>query len=129
MLRLEEGLGLRVGLFLLTLASSFFKQDIDKSDSHFLTVDHDLHRRRRKPLEPFFSRKGVSAFQPMLAEYVRRLESIVESFNGTGKVIRLDHAFSALTGDIMARICFNDRKGYLDDDDFAPEWSERTFQI
>jgi cytochrome P450 len=108
----------------------FFKNHADvQADSHFLTIDHDLHRRRRKPLEPFFSRKGISAFQPMLAEFVKKLESRLDSLSGTERVIRLDHAFFALSGDIMARICFDDGKSYLDDEDFAPEWLVRVLQI
>ncbi|PQE19169.1 cytochrome P450 protein [Rutstroemia sp. NJR-2017a BBW] len=101
---------------------AMFAKGMGYDDSHFLTVDHDLHKRRRKPLEPFFSRKGVSAFQPMLAGFVKKLESRLDSLSGTGAVIRLDHAFFALSGDIMAKICFDDEKGHLDDDDFAPEW-------
>jgi cytochrome P450 len=93
--------------------------------SHLLTTDHDLHRRRRKPLEPFFSRMGISRLQPMLAEVALHLESRLRDLKGTKTVIRLDHAFSAFSGDIIGRICMDDVNSgghFLDDPDFAPAW-------
>lgn len=92
--------------------------------SHLLTEDHDLHRRRRKPLEPFFSRMGITRLQPMLAEVALHLEGRLKAFKGQQKVIRLDHAFSAFSGDIIGRICLDTTEGgaFLDDTDFAPDW-------
>jgi hypothetical protein len=65
----------------------------------------------------------------MLGEFVKKLESRLNSLSGTRTVIRLDHAFFALSGDIMAKICFDSGKGYLDDEDFAPEWLVRLRQV
>ncbi|QSZ30614.1 hypothetical protein DSL72_000171 [Monilinia vaccinii-corymbosi] len=95
---------------------------IDFDGSHFLTTDHDLHRRRRKPLEPFFSRMGISRLQPMLIEVVKKLEQRLVEYKGTDKAIRLDHAFSAFSGDIISKICWEDENEFLDDASFAPEW-------
>ncbi|KAK3695836.1 cytochrome P450 [Podospora appendiculata] len=109
-----------------TNAYDIFCKGIDFDGSHLLTTDHDLHRRRRKPLEPFFSRMGVARLQPMLAEVALHLETRIRDLKGTHTVIRLDHAFSAFSGDIIGRICLNstDETGgrFLDDPDFAPEW-------
>lgn len=94
--------------------------------SHLLTVDHDLHRVRRKPLEPFFSRMGISRLQPVLAEVALRLEERLRELKGQNRVIRLDHAFSAFSGDIIGRICLDSSNGkedsFLDDSEFAPDW-------
>lgn len=107
-----------------TNAYDIFCKGIDFDGSHLLTADHDLHRRRRKPLEPFFSRMGISRLQPMLAEVALHLETRIRDLKGSGKVIRLDHAFSAFSGDIIGRICLDDGSGarFLDDPDFSPEW-------
>jgi hypothetical protein len=102
-----------------------FCKGIDFDGSHLLTVDHDLHRRRRKPLEPFFSRLGISRLQPMIAEVALHLETRLRELKGSKKVIRLDHAFAAFSGDIIGRICLdNGETGgrFLDDPDFAPDW-------
>ena len=87
-----------------------------------MTTGHDLHRRRRRPLEPFFSRKGVSNLQPVLAEVAEKLAGRLEALKGTRTVVRLDHAFSAFSGDIIGRICWENQNDFLDDHDFAPEW-------
>ncbi|KAL8687875.1 MAG: hypothetical protein Q9218_006071 [Villophora microphyllina] len=87
-----------------------------------LDVDHDLHRRRRKPLEPFFSRLGVSRLQHMLAEVVEKLAGRINALIGTHTVTRLDHVFSAFAGDIIGRICWENEKEFLDDPNFGSDW-------
>lgn len=95
------------------------------SGSHLLTVDHTLHRKRRKPLEPFFSRKSIQELQPMLAEVTLKFEQRLRALSGTGTVVRLDHACAAFSGDIIAKICLDDvAEGdrFLDHPEFAPYW-------
>ncbi|KAK4066137.1 uncharacterized protein Triagg1_8205 [Trichoderma aggressivum f. europaeum] len=105
-----------------------FCKGIDFDGSHLLTADHDLHRKRRKPMEGFFSRKGITQLQPMLAEVALHLESRFRELEGKNAVIRLDHAFSAFSGDIIGRICLGtgDRGShgdrFLDAPDFASDW-------
>lgn len=93
--------------------------------SHFLTTDHDLHRQRRKPLEPFFSRLGITRLEPTIAEVVGKLVGRFEALKGTRTVIRLDHAFTAFSGDIIGELCCENRKSFLDDPNFAPQWCGR----
>ncbi|KAI0503427.1 cytochrome P450 [Xylaria bambusicola] len=103
-----------------------FAQGIGFDGCHLLTVDHDLHRARRKPLEPYFSRMGVSRLQSMLAEVALHLETRLREYTGSGKVIRLDHAFTAYTGDIIGRMCLDtDDPGdrFLSREDFSADWS------
>jgi hypothetical protein len=96
--------------------------------SHILTHDHDLHRQRRKPLEPFFSRNGVQRLQAMLGEVALKMEDRLQEFKGTKKIVRLDHVFSAFSSDVMCRICLSTspdgekKPEFLDHPDFAPEW-------
>ncbi|KAM7213240.1 Cytochrome P450 [Rhypophila decipiens] len=107
--------------------SDVFCKGIDFDGSHFLTTDHDLHRRRRKPLEPFFSRQGVTKLQPMLAEVALDLESRFRELERQNNAIRLDHAFSAFSGDVIARICLDSddsENRFLNHPDFSPEWYE-----
>jgi hypothetical protein len=102
-----------------------FCKGIDFDGSHLLTVDHDLHRRRRKPLEPFFSRMGISRLQPMFAKVALHLETRFRDLKGSNTIVRLDHAFAAFSGDIIGRICLEDGETggrFLDDPDFAPDW-------
>ncbi|POR34245.1 Uncharacterized protein TPAR_05573 [Tolypocladium paradoxum] len=110
-----------------TNAYEGFGKGVGFHDTHFLTVDHDLHRKRRKPLEPFFSRMAVNGLQSMMAEVALQLESRFRELGGTRKVIRFDHAFSAAAGDVIRRICLGrDEPGerFLDDPDFTPQWHD-----
>ncbi|KAI0205605.1 cytochrome P450 [Astrocystis sublimbata] len=102
-----------------------FCKGIDFEGSHLLTKNHDLHRRRRKPLEPFFSRMGVNRLQGTIAEVAYNLESRLSAPEGQAKVIRLDHALSAFSADIIGRIClggYEADKELLSDSDFSPDW-------
>lgn len=107
-----------------------FCKGIGFDGSFLLTVDHDLHRQRRKPFEPFFSRKGISSLQSMLAEVALHLESRLREMKG--RIVRLDHAFSAFSGDVIGRICLDsddvsDR--LLNDVNFAPDWYDITHRL
>ncbi|KAF1962999.1 cytochrome P450 [Byssothecium circinans] len=116
-----------------TNAHDLFCKGIDFDESHLLTKDHNLHRRRRKPLEPFFSRMGVAKLQNTIADVALHLERRLEDFAGMGKVVRLDHAFAAFSGDIIRRICLDTKESgedrFLDDPAFAPEWYDVIHMI
>jgi cytochrome P450 len=81
-----------------------------------------MHRRRRKPLEPFFSRSGILRLQYLLADTTEKLVNRFEQVKGTGSIIRLDHAFFAMSGDVVGKLCWSEKEEFLDDPNFAPEW-------
>jgi cytochrome P450 len=56
-----------------------------------MTENHDLHRRRRKPLEPFFSRLGITRMEEMIISEAKLLSDRLEAMKGSKTVIRLDH--------------------------------------
>ncbi|GAB7349557.1 hypothetical protein MBLNU459_g0253t3 [Dothideomycetes sp. NU459] len=98
---------------------------VDFEGSHLATIGHDLHRKRRKPLDPYFSKLGVTKLEPMVAELCEKLVvGRFKGFKGTGKVVRLDHAFTAFSGDVINRLCIDDPPCLVDDPDFAPGWFE-----
>ncbi|GFF32208.1 trichodiene oxygenase [Aspergillus udagawae] len=103
---------------------AFVEGIVDFKGSHIATTEHDLHRKRRKPLDPYFSRLGVSRLEPMLGELTEKLiVNRFESFKGTGKVVRLDHAFTAYSGDVINRLCMDDPPDVLvNDPEFSPWW-------
>ncbi|KAL2051590.1 hypothetical protein ABVK25_008252 [Lepraria finkii] len=96
-----------------------FCKGIDLDGSHVLTVDHDLHRKRRKPLEPFFSRLGVLRLEPIIIQLVEKFVARLEALKGSNTIIRLDHAFSALSGDVVGKLCCEDKEDFLDSPEFA----------
>jgi cytochrome P450 len=92
------------------------------SDSHHLTVPHELHRQRRKPLETFFSRQSITRVETTIADKIRALDERLQAVAGTDTVIHIDHAFTALTGDIIGHVACGMTPGLLDDAEFSPKW-------
>ncbi|EMD96233.1 hypothetical protein COCC4DRAFT_19072 [Bipolaris maydis ATCC 48331] len=96
---------------------------VDFEGSHLATVAHELHRKRRKPLDPYFSRAGVNRLEPMVADLTEELVvKRFEEFKGTGKVVRLDHAFTAYSGDIISALCIDEPPHFTSTPDFTPSW-------
>jgi len=130
----EKGMDSRASLiFQLQLRSDLFQEPatIDSPrdysiDSHHLTVSHDLHRQRRKHLESFFSRQGVTRVEGIIAGESRRLDERLTGLAGTGTVIRIDHAFTSLTGDLIGHIACGQRPGLIDGAEFSPGWCVAT---
>ena len=58
----------------------------------------------------------------MLADLVRRLAGRLDALKGTHKIVRLDHAFHAFSGDVVGRVCLEEPSNYLIDPEFAPQW-------
>lgn len=61
----------------------------------------------------------------MIAEVALHLETRLGEFAGTTRVIRLDHAFSAYTGDIIGRMCLDTQESsqrFLSDPNFSTDW-------
>jgi hypothetical protein len=61
----------------------------------------------------------------MLAEVALHLETRLRQYAGTGQVLRLDHAFTAYTGDVIGRMCLDsDDPGdrFLSKADFSADW-------
>jgi hypothetical protein len=46
----------------------------------------------------------------------------MQALKGTDKVLRLDHAFFALSGDVVGKLCWADKQDFLDDPNFGVEW-------
>ncbi|KAK7918195.1 hypothetical protein PG985_010069 [Apiospora marii] len=93
--------------------------------SGFATVDHHLHRLRRAPLSPFFSKKSITDKEPQIREKVEHLCRRFAAAAAAGdEVIRLDVAFTALTMDIITDFAFGARTRHLDEPDFGLLWKD-----
>lgn len=62
--------------------------------------------------------------EPMLRELAKKLDKRLQELSGSGRVVRLDHAFFAFSGDVITRICTDDAPDFLDDPNFASDWFE-----
>jgi cytochrome P450 len=93
---------------------SYFASRFGAATDTFSTIPHDLHRARRKPLNPMFSGARIAQFQPVIRGMVDKLCSKFEGLKGTGEVVMLDRALMALTTDIITEYAFAKGYGQLD---------------
>lgn len=91
-------------------------------ESHGFTEDHNLHKMRRRPLEPLFSRRAIDLAQENIWTFAKRVEELFNKAKGTGNVISLNRAFSAFVDDAVSETCFGKSIGLLEDEDFSPSW-------
>lgn len=74
-------------------------------------------------MEPFFSKTGVARMEHQLQELVTTLVQRLQEYRGTGKVLRLDHAFTAIAGDVVNAICVaKPALSFLRHPEFNPFW-------
>ncbi|KAL4924594.1 cytochrome P450 [Aspergillus undulatus] len=86
------------------------------------TQEHELHRRRRKSLEPFFSRLSISRIEPLIIEEARLLTDQLESLRKSCHVIRLDHVMSAFVGDVVIKLCSEKSPEMIRHPEFGKDW-------
>lgn len=111
------------------LEGEFDNQDASNEDSDgprletiATTSNHELHQLRRRPLENFLSRKGVTQAENIIQDKTRILDQRLSALRGTGAFVRLDQAYSAYLGDITVEITVGETSLMLEEPDFAPEW-------
>ncbi|KAI0838317.1 cytochrome P450 [Hypoxylon sp. FL0890] len=67
----------------------------------FSTIDHELHRKRRSALQPYFSMANVRRLQPVIQERLSVMIRRMNEFRDTGDVLNASCMFSALGNDVV----------------------------
>lgn len=83
------------------------------SQSAFGTKEHEVHRKRRAALNPYFSRSNIDAQVPLVKQ---KLQSFCEALHKSaeaGEVIRLDIRLHALTMDVVTQCVFGQSYGAI----------------
>ena len=92
---------------------------LGNADSFLVTPAHDLHRLRRSPLNPFFSKKKVLEFEPIIREKLNNLCSKIAKYEASGREFNLLRAWTAYIGDALTEYCFANSYDHLESPDFA----------
>ncbi|KAI1850422.1 hypothetical protein JX266_004280 [Neoarthrinium moseri] len=82
------------------------------------TADHTLHKNRRQPLGPFFSKVKVSSQQDMIMRHVQALFDRLSSFAASKKTVDLGAAFTAFVRDVVNEYIFGKHYNDLGKEDF-----------
>lgn len=86
--------------------------------SMVVTVGHNLHAARRRPVANYFSKMAVQNLDSVLQSKVDKLCDRMQEVNSTGAVFPLGAAFAALTADVISECSYGFSVNYLDDPDF-----------
>ncbi|KAK4210604.1 cytochrome P450 monooxygenase sdnE [Rhypophila decipiens] len=70
------------------------------------TVQSDLHAIRRAPLNPMFSKRSITEFEPIVHEKVDLLSERLAEYLRSGEMLEINSAFNAFAGDVITSYCF-----------------------
>lgn len=82
------------------------------------TRHHELHRTRRAPMNPFFSKQNVRRLEPVLQRTLKKVLGRLERSSKAGEPVVSNLLYSATTSDIISDYCFGESYNNLDKDDF-----------
>ncbi|KIW11714.1 hypothetical protein PV08_11016 [Exophiala spinifera] len=89
-----------------------------------MTVEHEVHRKRRGALNPFFSKGSIVANMPViqdkLAVMCARLDEIAR--NGRREVLDLEAVYLALTTDVLTQCSYGWTYDYIHNPEWAMTW-------
>ncbi|CZT46526.1 related to trichodiene oxygenase cytochrome P450 [Rhynchosporium secalis] len=80
---------------------------------------HEVHRRRRAPLNPFFSKKNVRKLEPVLQRTLQKVLERLDRSSKSGEVMVTNTLYSAATSDIISDHCFGESSNNLDKEDLS----------
>ncbi|KAK3346444.1 cytochrome P450 family protein [Lasiosphaeria hispida] len=107
---------------------SYFAGRFGGASDSFSTIDHDVHRMRRKAISPFFSAAKITDFQPVIRAKVDKLCETISNYH-PGKVVPLSRAWMAVTTDIITEYAFAKSYNQLDSPDFRDTLHEALVAI
>lgn len=93
-------------------------------NSMFAASDHNLHKLRKSPLLPLFSKKRISDFQPVVREKLDLFCSKIDDYATSGRHFAINRAFTAFSGDVITTYVFGDSYHHLESPDFKESFLE-----
>lgn len=101
-----------------------FSARFGTDDTFFTAPSHEVHRRLRAAVAPYFSRRKITDFEPTIRAKLRKLCAKIAEYASTGETLRLDRAWTAFTGDIVTEFCFAKAYDHLDSPGFQETFHE-----
>lgn len=82
------------------------------------TVDHDVHKARRQPMNPFFSKAKVTSRQDLIGRHLDKLCDRLSGLADSGATFDLWVAIAALARDVANDFILANSYNSLDKEDF-----------
>ncbi|PYI02043.1 cytochrome P450 [Aspergillus sclerotiicarbonarius CBS 121057] len=89
------------------------------------TEGHDLHRRRRAALSPFFSKQSVRKLEGSLKGIMRKVARRLRERAAQGGIVNMNVLYASMTSDIVTGYALGESWGYLD----MPDLNERAYRV
>ncbi|TGO61241.1 hypothetical protein BOTNAR_0132g00120 [Botryotinia narcissicola] len=97
--------------------------------SIFATIDHDLHRLRRRPLAKFFSQAQIAKVEPLIQSLVQRLCDKLLKESECPSPLDITAAYSCFTSDVVADYCFGEPFGFVAQEGWQPNFRPSLFAL
>ncbi|GLA87703.1 hypothetical protein AtubIFM56815_002132 [Aspergillus tubingensis] len=86
----------------------------------FSTPEHNLHKRRRAAIVPFFSKRRTYEQAPMIQSHVDRItHRLATEYAGTDRIVCTNDLFSSYGADVIMTYAFNRSYNFLSRPDFT----------
>ncbi|KAM5464683.1 hypothetical protein MauCBS54593_006774 [Microsporum audouinii] len=86
--------------------------------SALATIDHDLHRRRKAIISPYFSQRAAIEIEPLIHERLDALCSHLEKKMASGDTVNITCAASAFTADVVMQHFYGYHLNFVGAKDF-----------
>lgn len=93
------------------------------------TIPHELHRKRRAALSPYFSSANVRRLEPIIQDSLTKLLGRLDSCYKSGQVLPITVAYKAMTSDIITSYAFGKSTNYLLKEDFNISFFETIASV
>lgn len=87
-----------------------------------MTVEHEIHRKRRGALNPFFSKASIVANQPVIQEKLAIMCERLDKIVGSREVLDLEAIYLALTTDVLTQCSYGWTYDYIHNPEWAMTW-------
>ena len=87
-----------------------------------MTIEHEVHRKRRGALNPFFSKASIVANQPVIQEKVGVMCERLDELRGSKEVLDLEAVYLAVTTDVLTQCSYGWTYDYVRNPEWAMTW-------
>ncbi|KAK3667381.1 hypothetical protein LTR22_001897 [Elasticomyces elasticus] len=96
-----------------------FNPELDKRrrtfDNLHETPTFEMHRKRRRAFDPYFSRASILRLETVITTLVQKMCTQICEVKGTGTPLNMSTMYRCLTTDIVSDYCFSQSHNMLDD--------------
>lgn len=87
-----------------------------------MTVEHEVHRKRRGALNPFFSKASIVSHIPIIQEKLAIMCDRLDKIVGSREVLDLEAVLLAVTTDVLTQCSYGWTYDYCHDPAWAMKW-------